>query len=328
MTNRIKNAIYSLILLLSILTVYWYRTSQKPKYHENRLQGKTMGVIDYHIRYRALAKQSFQKPIDSLLTTFNSALSTYIEDSEISRFNKSKKGIALKSPFFYPILKKTSYIHQLTQGAFDPTVMPLVNYWGFGPDKKKISKHQSFSDTIMEYVGWNLISYTQDSVFKKHEKVALDFSGIAKGYAVDLIAKFIEDQNVENYLVEIGGELRCRGTNSKGKSWLIGIENPTFNQTDKKSQKPFARKIRLHNQAVATSGSYRNFYMIDGKKYAHTINPKTGYPVTHNLLSVSVFAPDCLTADALSTALMVLGEAKGKTLIDQNPEWKAIFIHD
>lgn len=319
MNNRTKNALYSLFLILAVALVYWWRGDAKPR--ETYLQGQTMGTIAYHIRYIATTDLFLKPEIDSLLRTFNGTLSTYISDSDLSRFNDSEGGISLSSPFFYPLLQETQQIYKLSAGAFDPTVMPLVNYWGFGPQKQEPLK-DSLPHDLLDYVGWEYIEYNRDSLFKKHPKVELDFSGIAKGYAVDLVADLLEHSKIEHYLIEIGGEVRCKGRNLRNEIWRIGIEQPNENN----SERAVAQRVELNNRALATSGSYRNFYVLEGKKYAHTINPKTGYPVQHNLLSVSVFAPTCRRADALATAIMVLGVEKGQKIIEAYPAWDAIFI--
>ena len=199
--------------------------------------------------------------------------------------------------------------------------MPLVNYWGFGPQKNEQLKG-SLPAHLLDYVGWQYIDYNTDSLLKKHPQTELDFSGIAKGYAVDLVADLLEQHKIEHYLIEIGGEVRCGGRNISNRVWRIGIEQPDDNSLNR----AVAQRVELDNRALATSGSYRNFYILDGKKYAHTIDPKTGYPVEHNLLSVSVFAPTCMRADALATAIMVLGMEEGKKIIEAYPDWEAMFI--
>ena len=317
MDNRIKNALYSLALAVAITSVYFFRDNPKEIY----LQGRTMGSIAYHIRYISTLELALKAEVDSLLTDFNQVMSTYIPESDLNFFNRSVRGIALESSFFFPLLQEIDHVHRLSGGAFDPTVMPLINYWGFGPQKHKPLK-DSLPPNLLTYVGWQYIDYNSDSLLKKHPKVELDFSAIAKGYAVDLVTKLLDKYNIEHYMVEIGGEVRCKGKNIQNHIWRIGIEQPAPNNIDR----TIAHRIALENRALATSGTYRNFYTINQKKYVHTIDPKNGYPVEHNLVSVSVFAPTCMTADALATAIMVLGETKGQKLIEANPNWEAIFI--
>ena len=318
-----KNIIYSLVLFVLMGSIYLYRTNNsKPK--RFFVSGITMGVIPYHVKYLDSQERAFDKEIDSILIRFNQALSIYISDSEISSFNKDSI-FYFKSPFFYPVLQRSEEIYKITEGAFDPTVMPLVKGWGFGVQKEPILNDTTSLDSLLELVGFNNISFDKNRVIKNKKGIELDFGAIAKGYAVDIITIFLKEKGISNLFVEIGGEIVCFGKNQKGKNWLVGIEDPTVSGI--KEQKIF-QKIEIENRALATSGNYRNFYIKDGKKFAHTISPKTGKPVFHNLLSVSVFAADCMTADALATAFMVMGKDKAINIVENNPELDAYFIFD
>ncbi|QNL21487.1 FAD:protein FMN transferase [Hyphobacterium sp. CCMP332] len=297
--NWKKSAIYPIVLIVLVLIVYQYRESKKAETYI-QIEGNTMGTT-YHIKYIDDKKINYKSEIDNLLVDFNQSLSTYISDSEISQFNQSDS-IIFRSEFFLPVLIKAKEVYEFSKGAFDPTVMPLVNAWGFG-FKNSENIDSTDIDSLMQFVGFEHIIYNENSIKKDTSGVMLDFSAIAKGYGVDLIGEYFEERGIKNYMVEIGGEVRCRGKNNKNSIWLIGIDNPKYNE-DGKSLKA---TVKLENLSLATSGNYRNFYVKEGVKYAHTINPITGYPVDHTLLSASVFSENCMTADAYATAFMVMG---------------------
>jgi len=299
MNNSKKNAIYGLVLLLTIIFVYQWRKQNTPILIE--FSGKTMGT-SYTIKYLSQKGISHQSQIDSLLQVFNQSLSTYIPTSEISTFNTSDSVFVFKLPYFYPVLEKSKEVFEKTNAAFDPTVMPLVNAWGFGPSKMD-SLPTSQVDSLKQLIGFQYIAFDKIQVRKLKKNFQLDFSAIAKGYGVDVVADFLTKQGINDMLVEIGGEVVCKGKNQKGEFWAISIDDPQQSQERRAI-------VRIDNQALATSGNYRNFYEKDGKKYAHTISPQTGFPIQHSLLSASVFAKDCMSADAYATAFMVLGKEK------------------
>lgn len=259
----------------------------------------------YHITYFDKENRNFKTSVDSLLTVFNQSLSTYITDSEISNFNKGNS-IRFKLPFFYPVLEKSKNIVKESEGAFDPTVMPLVNAWGFGPGKK--SNPDSIRiDSIMQFVGFEKIKFNQDSIWKEDWRVQLDFSAIAKGYGVDQVVGFLQSRRISDLFVEIGGEVSAKGRNTKlDKAWTVGILDPNSTYANQS----FMAYANLENKTMATSGNYFNYYEEDGQKVSHTINPINGFPIQHKLLSASVFADDCMTADAWATAFMVMGHEK------------------
>jgi thiamine biosynthesis lipoprotein len=230
---------------------------------------------------------------------------------------------------FYSNLMAASMAYERTQHAFDPTIMPLVNYWGFGytPHKAVEKVDSLIVDSLMQYVGFEKMEILDRGgfvVLKKNQPgVQLDFGGTGQGYGVDIVAEFIELKGIKNYLVDIGGESRGRGKNSKGDWWAIGINTPKpeADVTD------FTRIIQLQDMSVTTSGNYRNFHEMDGQKYSHFISPSTGFPEKSNLLSVSVFGKDCLTPDALATGFMVLGLDKSFNLASQMDNIEALFIY-
>lgn len=313
MNNTAKNILYSFILLALAGAVYLYRSQFGTQYVY--IQGVTMGSSKFNIKYMAEGGVSYEKEINELLKGFNQSLSTYIPDSEITRFNKSDT-LVYDSPFFYPILRRSQEIHTLTQGAFDPTVMPLVRAWGFGPSPIPDEQLPArVVDSLRTLVDFASLRFDEKMVYKTKKGVELDFSAIAGGYAVDLVAKLLDEKGIEHYMIEISGEVITKGKNKDGQTWTIGIENPLYGE---RGGDQLTAKIRLDGRAMATSGNYRNFYVLDGKKYAHTISPQTGHPVDHNLLSASVFTKDCMSADALATACMVAGVDKAIQMAKTN----------
>jgi thiamine biosynthesis lipoprotein len=324
--NALKNIIYSIILLVTLFFVWQSRQKSEQEGSlfkpENQLEisGSTMGTT-YSVKYLSETGTNYRQGVDSLLKVINQSVSTYIWESEISLFNR-RKSIGFESPFFLPILKISEEVYSKTDGAFDPTVMPLINAWGFGPGQRQ-ALDSAEVDSLKNLVGFDKVIYNEDSVWKTQQNVQLDFSAIAKGYGVDLVAEFLQSKGIENLMVEIGGEVVCLGKNARGDYWVIGIDNPVRSETGDWIQ----ARVRLKNQAVATSGNYRNFYEENGQLYGHTINPKTGYPIVNELLSASVFAKDCITADAYATSFMVMGLEKAKELLNINPELGAYLIY-
>jgi thiamine biosynthesis lipoprotein len=316
-----KNAIYSLVLITAVLAVYTYRNYIQVT--EQFFSGTTMGAVVYNVKFIGKDAKVTKAEVDSLLVAFNQSLSTYIPDSEISRFNKSTS-LTFESPFFLPVLKRSKEIFEITEGAFDPTVMPLVNAWGFGP-QKQARVTPEMVDSLLAFVGFQKISFNNREVRKLVQGVQIDFSAIAKGYAVDVVADLLESKGIKNYMVEIGGEVVCKGSNKLGKPWVIGINDPTYKE---RGVNALTARIQLSGRALATSGNYENFYMKDGKKYVHTIDPVSGYPIEQNLLSASIFAPDCMTADALATACMVMGVEKAVAMLEKLPEVDAFLVYD
>lgn len=319
-SNANKNIIYSIILLLLVAIVYLYRQNQQqPKeivVEESTgrvtFSGSTMGTT-YRIVYLDSEDRNFKEQVDSLLVVFNESLSTYIEDSEISRFNR-KDTLAFELPFFYEVLNSSKEVYQKTNGAFDPTVGPLVNLWGFGPGGPHLKDSVNINQ-MLPLVDFESVVFDTVKVIKK-TGMYLDFSAIAKGFGVDVVAQFLQKKGIENMLVEIGGELVARGQNDKGELWKVGINKPEeLGRADQ-----LISIVALDNKGLATSGNYRNFYEAGNMKISHTIDPATGRPVRHGLLSATVIAKDCMTADAYATAMMVMGTEKSialqQTLVD------------
>ncbi|MEO1888648.1 MAG: FAD:protein FMN transferase [Cycloclasticus sp.] len=278
-------------------------------------KGQTMGT-SYHVTLSttvsASDSEALQKDIDDVLLQVNQSFSTYIKSSEISELNRYTDSEGqTKSQEFIALLEEALRISDITQGAYDITVGPLVNLWGFGPEFKADDVPSSVEITkALEKVGHKniVIDRNTNQVKKLNPGIYLDFSSIAKGYGVDKVAELVESEGFTNYMVEIGGEMRVRGVNPQGNNWRVAIEKPDV------SARSIYKVINVTNIAIATSGDYRNFFEIGGIKFSHTIDPNTGRPVQHNLASVTVLDKSSMTADAWATAFMVLGSKKGYDL--------------
>lgn len=297
------------------------------------IAGKTMGTT-YTISFLGAPNQAvaLKASVDSLLEAYNDEVSHYIPTSTISRFNKDSLGLTLDktaNAYMLENLALTQLVTQQTEGWLDPTVMPLVNFWGFGYTEKKPVENVDSADIIqmLTYVGLDKIEQKElgDSVrlLKTHPKIQLDFSACAKGYGVDVVGRYLEQQNIQNYMVEIGREVRARGQHPQRRNWRIGINTPK----EDAELSDIETVIGLDDMSIATSGNYRNYHTVKGKKYAHTINPKTGYPEYSDLLSASIFHADCGTADAYATACMAMGFESAKLLVEETDNLEAVFIY-
>lgn len=320
----------NLLFLIVILALNSCESSTKDKKVEYKYQVATMGTYGT-IKYihNQDQQEKINPAIDSILYLVNQSMSTYIEDSEISTYSKLfgtedfTKFETTLSPEFNTVLHLSDEIFELTSGAFNPLVMPLINYWGFGPSEGVASLDSSEVNNILKCIDYQQFieirkNYQADSAFLCFE---LDFSAIAKGYGVDLIAYYFDNLGIENYMVEIGGEVSCKGKNSKNKRWKIGIETPN------EEERSLYASIEIENRAMATSGNYRNFKTLDsGQKVVHIVDPTTGYPVSSNLLSATILAENCAKADALATACMVMGVKDCFTLIEQMPNTACLLI--
>ena len=253
----------------------------------------------------------------------NKCINNYDPQAEVSLFNKAASSHRFQLPYFYPILKIAKQVYKYSEGAFDPTVMPLVNAWGFG--QKDITKVDSTKiDSLKSFVGFDKIFFSKDSVHKKDYRTQIDFGGIGQGYGADMITTFLQAKGIKNMLVELGGEGMAVGINlEKGKEWEIGILDP---RSDYANQF-FKATVKIKNRAFTTSGSYFNYREVDGVKYSHIIDPVSGYPIAHRLLSASVFASDATTADAWATALMVVGKEKAIGLLNKHVELDGFLIY-
>lgn len=293
---------------------------------EYTLSGRTMGTY-YTIKFISSKKPSlplFQARVDKRLEEINGRMSMFDPKSEISLFNDQKTGFPVKiSSEFYDTLLTAKHLYELTAGAWDGTVKPLVDLWGFGT-KKRITQIPE-PDKIalaLSKTGFQHIDITKPHTLVKNSDVTLDLGSIAKGYAVDALAQIFTSSGIMDVLVEIGGELYGAGFNKKGQPWSVGIKEP-----DRQfSNHNLFKIVRLNNQAIATSGNYRNFFEIKGKLYSHIIDPKTGFPVDNNIVSASVIAKACTFADGLATALMVMDVQQALALVNHLPDTECLII--
>lgn len=312
-------------LYLIIIYIVFFGCKQKenanklPEKQNTFLEGSVFGTF-YQVTYSS--DTNYQKQLDSLFFVINKSMSTYQKDSDISKLNRNED-IEIDE-HFKNVFQNSAAIYKATNGAFDPTIGAVVNAWDFGPEGKIIDLDSLKIDELMQSVGFNSVQLIKNKIIKP-EATFLDFNAIAKGYGVDVIGEFLEHKKVENYLINIGGELRGRGTNLDSQNpWKVGVENPNFNGTQS-----INKVIFLKDEAMATSGTYRK-YKIDenGNRYAHIIDTKTGYPSKTNLLSISVLADNCMTADAYATAFESMGIEKIKLFLNDHPELKVFLIFE
>jgi thiamine biosynthesis lipoprotein len=280
------------------------------------IAGQTQGTT-YQIKYRDMRQRNLKRDIERLLLDIDKCVSNYRADSEIAQFNQGHS-IAFQRRHFLPLLQKSLQVYKATNGAFDPTVYPLVKAYGFGPSRHR--QPITNLDSLLSLVGFHYITFDSISVAKVKEHIQLDFNAIAKGYTVDQVALFLEENGVHNYLVEIGGELRSKGAKLNSEPWMIGIENPV-------TSRDLVSTITLHNKGMATSGNYRNRYPYQGEIINHILNPKTGSYEASDLLSATVLADEAALADAYATAFMVMGLEKTKQFLQQHPELDAYLIY-
>ncbi|MDD4712875.1 MAG: FAD:protein FMN transferase [Bacteroidales bacterium] len=307
------------IILSSLLIL---NACQEKRYIMN--EGYIFGT-NYHITYAS--SKDLQTGIEGELQKFDAALSMFNPNSTISQINQAgKEELDLnKEPWTLKVIEESIKISQLTHGAFDITVAPLVNAWGFG-FKNMDHVSQQDIDSLRQFVGYRLLQLHDGILSKADPRVQLDASAVAKGYACDIVADFLRKNGVKNYLIEIGGEMTLSGKNPRGTDWRVGINEPIDDSTSTNME--WKQKLILTDRAIATSGNYRRFYEKNGKKYAHTIDPATGYPVQHSLLSATVVAKDCLTADALATSFMVMGVDSAMALAERLPDVEGLFIYN
>jgi len=307
-----------LLLLASLFLVACQPSQTEYQFNE----GYIWGTI-YHIIYDNPNGEDLHEEVKAKMNEFDHSLSTYKPNSIISRVNNNDSTVVLDH-YFETVFKRSLEISKITNGAFDMTIAPLANAWGFG-FKNKLEPEDIHVDSLLKIVGYQKVKLLNHKVVKEDSRIMFDPSAIAKGYGVDVIAEFLESKGILNYMVEIGGEIRVKGVSNKKRFWRVGIDQPIDDPEVKNRE--IQDILNLKDGAMATSGNYRQFYIKDGKKYAHTIDPKLGYPVQHSLLSASVIAPDCMTADAYATAFMVMGFEKSRAIVENDPNLDAYFIY-
>jgi thiamine biosynthesis lipoprotein len=308
---------YTLISLLVVIMMSC--GSEAPVKQKMVVNGFAQGTT-YNVTYISEDGINHQRAIDSMLIEIDNSLSTYQKRSLISKFNQSDS-IGEIDQLFEDVFTISKEVFEKTNGAFDPTVAPIVNAWGFGFEN--LNKTDSSAiDSLLSFVNFTELKLDKSGIYKGNKGIMLDFNAVAQGYSVDVLGDLLAQRGVTNYLVEVGGELRASGMNINDTLWRIGIDRP---QPDLK-EREIEAIIHLDNKSLATSGNYRKFYEKDGMKFSHTIDPKTGYPVIHNLLSATVIAETCAHADAYATAFMVMGLAKSKDFLVNNKDLEALLI--
>lgn len=321
-----KNKWLGVGLLFLVLSAAWAMKPTREKASLKAavsLEGKAQGTT-YHIKYLDAEERNFQQEVDSIFLTFDRAFSAWLPESEINTLNR-EEAICFASPYFFPVLVKSREVYEKTGGAFDPTIAPLVRAWGFGPDGVQQPPSDGVIDSLKPLLDFRGIRFDRTRVQKPHKGVQLDFNAVAPGYTVDVLASFFKEKGISNLFIELGGEVYASGVNERGKSWRVGINTPSEKEAEQMDIKLI---LPLTDRAITTSGNYRRFYEKDGVKYAHTISPFTGKPVQHSLLSATVLARDCMTADAYATAFMVLGLEKAIAIVKEQQELEVILIYD
>ena len=308
--------------IVIVIVVAFALIYKGPKLAYKKIHGETQGTT-YNITYEYKKRKDLQPAIEALLHEFDMSLSTYEPNSIISRINKNDPTVKVDA-LFKRVFEKSEEVYKQSDGAFDLTVAPLVNAWGFGFAKGADIDSASI-DSLLQYVGMDKVKLEDGKIVKQNPGIMLDVNAIAQGYSIDIVSEFLDKKHIENYLVEIGGELKCKGKNERGEDWVIGIDRPVDgNYTPGQD---IQAVVALRTKSLATSGNYRQFYEKGGVKYAHTIDPKSGYPVLSNLLSATVLADDCMTADAYATVFMVIGLDKSIKFLKEHPELEAYLIY-
>ena len=305
------------LTILIIGTILIIREQQTLPYQHHH--GLIFGT-EYNITYQNAT--DYQKEIEEELQKVDLSLSPFNPHSIITKINNNVD--VTPNQMFLDVFGLARQISEETNGAFDITVAPLVNAWGFGFKEGKTPDSHSI-DSLLQLVGYEKVTLSGSKVKKADPRIMLDCSAIAKGYGSDVVARLLRSKDVSNFMIEIGGEIVTRGVNEKRLPWRIGVTKPTDDSLQVNTE--LQTILNVTDKAMATSGNYRNFYYKGGKKYAHTVDPKTGYPVQHSLLSATVLAPDCATADAYATAFMVMGIDRARKVIEKHQELMVYFIY-
>ena len=313
----IRNLIRTMIILTMI-----YGCTKKKDLKLYKISGAAQGTY-YAITYSSDSNENLQPAVDSLLREFDKSVSGYLPTSVLSRFNKNDTTVTADE-IFDTVFRKAMEVSARSDGAFDVTVGPLVNAWGFGPGRKA-TVDQAMVDSLLELVGYRKVQLVKGKLIKKDPRIQIDFDAIAQGYSSDWLGHYFESKGIKNYLIDVGGEVLGKGSKPDGSLWSVAIERPAKNKED---ERRIQTVLYLKDKAISTSGDYRKYYEENGQRYSHHIDPGTGYPVKSSVLSVSVLADDCITADAHATALIVMGFDKAKKFLVKHPEIDAYFISD
>jgi thiamine biosynthesis lipoprotein len=318
MINKLLSRLFSVLFVLILIIASC--KDKKPVFatFTGFIQGTTYSIV-YDSR-KTIKSEEMKLKVEKILNDFDMSLSLYNDSSIISKLNRNED-VTVDS-FFTEVFKKSVLISGMTDGAFDVTVGPLVKAWGFGPDGHK-NFTESKRESLMKLVGMSKVSLRNGHLIKSDPGIKLDFNAIAQGFSVDVICRFFDNQGIKNYLVEIGGEVRGKGTKA-GALWRIGIDKPVDNNMS--PGEDLQAIIEISDKAIATSGNYRKFYIEDGVKYSHHIDPRTGYTVKNNLLSVSIITNECAMADGVATGCLVMGKKKTIEFLGNHPEFEAFLV--
>ena len=306
------------LAILIVGTILIIRQQRNTPYQ--KCSGTIFGTV-YNITYQY--DKDIQKELVAKMQEVDSALSMFNEQSIISRINRNDD--VTPNEMFLNVFNLAQKVSDDTDGAFDITVAPLVNIWGFG-FKRGQTPSQPAIDSLRSIIGYQKVRYQGGRIHKNDPRIMLDCSAIAKGYGVDVVARLLSDKGIKNYLVEIGGEIATKGISEKRVPWKIGVTKPSDDALQNGGE--LQTVLNVTDKCMATSGNYRNFYYKGGRKYAHTIDPKTGHPVQHNILSATVLADECARADAYATSFMVMGLERAKKVLEKNPDLMAYIIYD
>ncbi|MCL6747835.1 thiamine biosynthesis protein ApbE [Prevotella sp. TCVGH] len=314
-----KSSIFRIVFLLFLIvgSIYIIRQQNTMPYQHNT--GQIFGTT-YHITYQS--DKDLHREILQRLQLVDQTFSTFNDESIISKINRNEP--VKLNQMFIEVFDLAKTVSKDTHGAFDITVAPLVNVWGFG-FKSGTPPTKAVIDSLRHLTGYEKVKLIGSKVRKQDPRIMLDCSAIAKGYGSDVVAQYLRSQDVENFMIEIGGEIVVQGNSDKRLPWKIGVTKPTDDSTQTNNE--LQTVLNVTNTAMATSGNYRRFYYKNGKKYAHTIDPKTGYPVQHNILSATVLANTCAKADAYATSFMVLGLEKTQQVLQHHPDLMVYLIY-
>ncbi len=304
-------------ICLLILCLFFVSCREHQEYYLS--QGEIFHT-SYHIKYEY--KEPLGKSIQAVLDSFDLSLNPFNNKSVIYRVNNNQE--VEVDNYFMAVFNKSKEVSEASGGAFDITCAPFVNLWGFGFSRSDTVTPEMI-DSVKAFVGYRKVRLEGRHVVKDDPRLILNASAIAKGYSCDVVAGLLDSHGIQNYMVEIGGEIRAKGHNPRGECWRIEITKPDDDRTGLKKER--LEVLELCDRSLATSGNYRNFYIKNGKKYAHTIDPHTGYPAEQNLLSATVIANDCMTADAYATAFMTMGLEEARKLADSLPDMDYLFIY-
>lgn len=314
-----KSSIFRIVFLLFLIvgSIYIIRQQNTMPYQPNT--GQIFGTT-YHITYQS--DKDLHREILQRLQLVDQTFSTFNDESIISKINRNEP--VKLNQMFIEVFDLAKTVSKDTHGAFDITVAPLVNVWGFG-FKSGTPPTKAVIDSLRHLTGYEKVKLIGSKVRKQDPRIMLDCSAIAKGYGSDVVAQYLRSRDVENFMIEIGGEIVVQGNSDKRLPWKIGVTKPTDDSTQVNNE--LQTVLNVTNTAMATSGNYRRFYYKNGKKYAHTIDPKTGYPVQHNILSATVLANTCAKADAYATSFMVLGLEKTQQVLQHHPDLMVYLIY-